>query len=63
MGLLTTTPYGAAVISMYQVGRSSDARPERRWHRALQATIGSLGLIFSVGAALVFTVPSRLVNR
>ena len=35
------------MITMYLVGRSSDARRERRWHLAIPATIGSLGLIFS----------------
>jgi MFS family permease len=47
VGLLTAIPYGAGMITMYLVGRSSDARRERRWHLAIPATIGSLGLIFS----------------
>jgi sugar phosphate permease len=47
VGLLTAIPYGAAFIAMYLVGRSSDARRERRWHLAVPAAIGSVGLIFS----------------
>lgn len=47
IGLLTAIPFGAALITMYLVGRSSDARRERRWHLALPAVIGAIGLVFS----------------
>ena len=47
VGLLTAIPFGAALITMYLIGRSSDARRERRWHLAIPAAIGALGLIFS----------------
>jgi len=47
VGLLTSIPYGAALITMYCVGRSSDKRRERRWHLALPAIAGAVGLIFS----------------
>jgi len=47
VGLLTAIPFGVALITMYLIGRSSDARRERRWHLAVPAGIGALGLIFS----------------
>ena len=47
VGLLTTIPYGAAIITMILVSRSADKHQERRWHLALPAFIGGLGLIFS----------------
>ena len=47
VGLLTAIPFGVALITMYLVGRSSDARRERRWHLAIPATVGAAGLIFS----------------
>ncbi|MEX3979749.1 MFS transporter [Paraburkholderia sp. EG287A] len=50
IGLLTTLPYAAAAISMVVVGRSSDARRERRWHLALPGLIGTAGWIVAVAA-------------
>jgi D-galactonate transporter len=50
IGLLTTLPYAAAAISMILVGRSSDARRERRWHVALPGLIGTVGWIVAVAA-------------
>lgn len=47
IGLLTAIPFTAALITMYLVGRSSDARRERRWHLAVPAVVGAIGLIFS----------------
>jgi nitrate/nitrite transporter NarK len=48
VGLLTAVPYLAALTSMYLVGRSSDALRERRWHLALPAITGAIGLTLSV---------------
>lgn len=48
VGLLTAIPYTAAFITMYLVGRSSDALKERRWHLALPALVGATGLALSV---------------
>jgi D-galactonate transporter len=48
VGLLTAIPYLGAFITMYLVGRSSDALQERRWHLALPAVVGAGGLILSV---------------
>ena len=50
IGLLTTLPYAAAVISMIVVGRSSDLRRERRWHVAVPALIGTVGWLVTVAA-------------
>ncbi|MCC7038972.1 MAG: MFS transporter [Burkholderiales bacterium] len=47
VGLLTAIPYTAALITMYLVGRSSDARRERRWHLAVPAIVGAVGLTMS----------------
>ncbi|MDR5772292.1 MULTISPECIES: MFS transporter [unclassified Caballeronia] len=48
VGLLSAIPYGAAVIGMLLVARSADKRGERRWHIAIPAFIGALGLVLSV---------------
>jgi len=48
LGLLTAIPYGAAVVAMLLVGRSSDSSGERRWHLALAGIIGACALAFSV---------------
>ena len=47
IGLLTTIPYGAAILAMVLVSRSSDRRRERRWHLALSTIAGGLGLLIS----------------
>lgn len=48
VGLLTAIPYLGAFIAMYLVGRSSDRWQERRWHLALPAFVGAVGLTLSV---------------
>ncbi len=48
VGLLTAIPYSGALVAMFLVGRSSDRLQERRWHLALPAVIGAIGLTFSV---------------
>ncbi|WP_409258837.1 MFS transporter [Paraburkholderia bannensis] len=50
IGMLTTLPYAAAAISMILVGRSSDARRERRWHVAVPGVIGTVGWVVAVVA-------------
>ena len=47
IGLLSTIPYAAAVVGMILVGRHADRQQERRWHLAIPAMIGALGLIVS----------------
>ena len=48
IGLLTAIPYGVAGVGMVLVGRSSDRHLERRWHFAVSAAMGGLGLVLSV---------------
>ena len=48
IGLLSSVPYMGGLLSMYLVGQSSDRKKERRWHLALCAFAGSLGLMLSV---------------
>jgi len=47
IGLLTAIPYGSAAVTMVLVGRHSDVTQERRWHVALAACCGALGLASS----------------
>jgi MFS family permease len=48
IGLLSAIPFGAAVVGMLLVARSADKRGERRWHIAIPAAVGALGLVMSV---------------
>ncbi|MBB4844957.1 D-galactonate transporter [Paucibacter oligotrophus] len=47
VGLLTAIPYGCAALAMVLAARSSDRSGERRWHIALAALAGCLGLLLS----------------
>lgn len=49
IGLLSAIPFGCAIIAMNLIGRSADARRERRWHLIVPALMGAIGFI---GAAL-----------
>lgn len=48
IGLLSAIPYAAAVVAMILIARSADKRRERRWHVAIPAVFGALGLVLSV---------------
>jgi sugar phosphate permease len=48
IGMLTAIPYAVAAVGMVVVGRSSDKHLERRWHFAVSAAMGGLGLVLSV---------------
>ena len=48
IGLLTAIPYGCAVVGMVVVAFSADRSGERRWHIAIPAVLGALGLVLSV---------------
>lgn len=48
IGLLSAIPFAAAVVAMLLVARSADKRRERRWHVALPALAGAIGLVLSV---------------
>ena len=47
IGLLTAIPYASAAIAMILIGHSADKRRERRWHVAIPALLGSIGLVMS----------------
>lgn len=47
IGLLTAIPYGSAVVAMIVVSRSADRLRERRWHIAIPALLGAVGLVMS----------------
>jgi MFS family permease len=48
IGLLSAIPFAAAVVGMVLVSRSADRKRERRWHIALPAAAGAVGLVLSV---------------
>jgi MFS family permease len=48
IGLLSAIPFAAAVVGMVLVSRNADRTRERRWHIALPAVAGALGLVLSV---------------
>lgn len=48
IGLLSAIPYGAATIAMLSIAKNADRLRERRWHVAIPAVIGSIGLLLSV---------------
>ena len=48
VGMMSAIPYGFAVVAMILVGRSADRHRERRWHVAIPALLGAVGLVLSV---------------
>src|SRR5262249_55867894 len=51
IGLLVMIPYWVALVVMVAVGRSSDARLERRYHAAVPLMAAALSLILLVTSA------------
>lgn len=47
IGLLSAVPYAPAMVVMYFVSHSADIHRERRWHLAIPAIAGGLGLLLS----------------
>ena len=47
IGLLSAIPYVAATLVMIPVGKSAEKSGERRWHVAVPAFAGALGLVLS----------------
>jgi len=65
IGWLTAIPYLAASVFMVVVGRSADARRERRWHLAVPMLMGVVGLLIAANFAsntLVATVGLTLAT-
>jgi MFS family permease len=50
IGWMSAIPYLAASIAMIVVGRSADARRERRWHVSVPMAIGVVGLLVAARA-------------
>jgi len=48
VGLLAALPYAVAVLGMVLVGRSADRHTDQRWHVAIPAALGAIGLVASV---------------
>ena len=48
IGLLSAIPYGAATIAMLLIAKNADRLRERRWHVAIPAVVGAVGLLLSV---------------
>ncbi|MFX1684297.1 MFS transporter [Paraburkholderia sp. A1RO-5L] len=51
IGLLSAIPFAAAVVGMVLAAKSADRLRERRWHIAIPAAIGAIGLVLSVAWA------------
>ena len=47
IGWLVAIPYAAAVVAMLWTSRHSDRSGERRWHIAIPAVVGAIGLVAS----------------
>ena len=47
IGLFSAIPFGCAIVAMNLIGRSADARRERRWHLVVPALFGALGFVIA----------------
>ena len=47
IGMLSAVPFFGAAVAMVFVGRASDLSGERRWHLAVSAAVGAVGLILA----------------
>lgn len=54
IGLVSAIPFGVGCIAMLVIARHADLRGERRWHIALPAMLGGVGLLAS---AMLATTP------
>lgn len=65
IGALSMLPYGAAIVTMILVSRSSDALRERRWHITVPALVGAVGWLVAVGYShnvLIATIALSVVT-
>ena len=55
VGVLSAIPYVCAAITMVLIGRSADARRERRWHLIVPALLGAVGFVVaaSTGSTVI----------
>jgi sugar phosphate permease len=48
VGLISAIPWAFGVVAMWFVARSADRSGEARWHCAISAVVGAIGLVMSV---------------
>ena len=60
IGVLSAVPYGVAALAMVLMGRSSDARGERRWHLVAGSLAAAIGLVVAgaYGKQLMIGLPA-----
>lgn len=58
VGFLTAIPYAVAAVGMVLISRNSDLAGERRWHIAVCAVIGAIGLLLST--LVISSIPLSL---
>lgn len=51
VGLLSAIPFVCAIVAMNLLGRSADARRERRWHLVVPALLGAVGFVVAASFA------------
>ena len=51
IGLISAIPFGIGCVAMLAVGHHADLRGERRWHIAVPAVVGGVGLLASAQLA------------
>ncbi|HUK19010.1 MAG TPA: MFS transporter [Bryobacteraceae bacterium] len=56
IGVLSAVPYFVAAVSMALVGHHSDRHAERKWHVALSAAAGAVGLVLTAYSGSPFPV-------
>ncbi|CAJ0792327.1 MFS transporter [Ralstonia holmesii] len=58
VGVLSAIPYLCAAITMVLIGRSADARRERRWHLVVPALMGAVGfaVVATAGHNVVLSI-------
>ena len=54
--MLSVIPYGITAVGMVLIARHSDKTLERRWHCAIPAFLGAIGLV-----AMIYTPPSNMI--
>jgi D-galactonate transporter len=48
IGLISAIPWACSVVALILISRHADKTDERRWHIAIPAVVGALGLLMSV---------------
>jgi len=61
VGLISAIPFTAAAIGMVLISLHSDRTGERRWHVAICALVGAVGLAIAAFASILFTGTTAIV--